>query len=68
MYWYPAYKCVCAPHACLVPLEAGRGCLISLEWSYRQLGAAPWLLGINLGPLKEQAALPTVKPSLWFLY
>lgn len=51
------YVCVCvcirvpaymsAHHMCLVPTEARKGSQISCYWSYRQLSAAIWVLGIE---------------------
>ena len=48
---YGCFVCIyiCAPHACLVTLEARRGHWMSWNWSYRQLWATMWVLSIELG-------------------
>ena len=55
LYEYFAHKNVCAPHVCLVPAEVRRGHWIPWIWSYEQLWAATWMLGIR--PLQSDSAL-----------
>lgn len=48
---YEYFTCmyVCIPHACLVLAEARRRYWISLDWSYRQMWVALWILGVKSG-------------------
>jgi hypothetical protein len=39
-------------------------CQISWNWSYRQLWAAVWVLGIEPGSFEDQPVLLTTEPSL----
>lgn len=46
--------CVCAPCACLVPMEVRKRHWIPWNWSCRWLWGTMWVLGTNLHPLEEQ--------------
>ena len=58
-----AYVHVCAPCACCVSGGQKRGS-DPQGWSYRQLRAAVWVLGMNPGPLEERPVLLIAEPSL----
>lgn len=55
-----AFK-VSVTHACLVPVEAGRGCQILWNWDYRQLWTSTWELGVKPRPLEEQPEFLTAE-------
>jgi hypothetical protein len=47
--WVFTIMYVCAPRTCLMPVEARRGSCILCNWSYRFLGAAMWVRGMDPG-------------------
>jgi hypothetical protein len=48
---------VCATFVFLVPMEAGRGCPVPWNWSYRQLWVPMWVLRMKYSPLGERPML-----------
>lgn len=68
-YLFYVYRCfprlyVCIAHECQVHSKARRWQLDSWSWNYRQLGAATWMQGIELGLLEEQPVFFITLPSL----
>jgi hypothetical protein len=50
--FFYVYEClVCVIRVCLMPMEAGRGCQISWDWTYKWFRVTLWVLGIKPGPL-----------------
>ena len=45
--WVVFFFPTCVPHICLVSLEVKRGCQVPWNWTYRQLCAAIWVLGME---------------------
>jgi hypothetical protein len=57
-----ARKYVCAPCVSLVPREARREHWIPWNWSYRQLWATMWVLGVEPGSFGRATPEPTFQP------
>lgn len=64
LFWYFsvygcfAWKYLCVPHACLVPLEARRWCWILWNWSYRWLLTTILVLGLEPLSSEKSSYLP----------
>ena len=63
------HVCIYIPHAFLVPMEVRRGHLISWNWSYRQLWASMWLVGIKpcscRRAVKTEPSLQSLNSDVW---
>lgn len=59
IYVYNCFACVhvCVPHGCLVLMESRRGHPIPWHWSYRQIWATMWILGLKPGSSRRAASI-----------
>lgn len=60
--------CICTSCVCLLITEARRGCCILWNWSYRQLSAAMWMLGMSSGRGASALNCGAISPAPHILY